>query len=100
HAFSGPQSLQSGSGSPFTLFPPAAGTGASQNSAIADQQPLISLMSSQRNALVQVDESVLPDLRPGRVARVTVNVRHATVTGTVQQVIPIPVKQGGDVEYR
>ena len=98
HAFAGPQSMQSG-GSAFSLFPPAAGTGAAQNSAGSGQQPLISLVTTQSNAIVQVSEDTVPTLHAGRSARVTVNALHQTVNGTVAQVIPIPVNQGGTVEY-
>jgi multidrug resistance efflux pump len=99
HGFSGPQSLQSDSGPGFALFPPAAGAGSGQNSS-SSPQPLISLVSSQHNALAQVGEGAMPRLHPGSTARVTVNALHATVNATVRQVIPIPVSQDGSVEYK
>ena len=99
HAFAGPQSLNNSGGSAFSLFPPAAGTGATQNSANSGQQALISLVTMQSNAIVQVSEDTVPTLHAGRSARVTVNALHQTVSGTVAQVIPIPVNQGGTVEY-
>lgn len=98
HAFAGPQSLAAG-GSAFSLFPPAGGSGATQNSTSGDQQPLISLVTRQSNAIAQVGEDTVPSLHPGRSARITVNALHATVDGTVAQVIPIPVNQGGTVQY-
>ncbi|HEX3780579.1 MAG TPA: HlyD family efflux transporter periplasmic adaptor subunit [Pseudonocardiaceae bacterium] len=99
HAFAGPQSLQTGSSPAFSLFPAQSGSGATQNSTSAGQQPLISLVTTQRNAVAQVSEDQVPALRPGAPATVTVNALKAQVPATVAQVIPVPVSQGGSVEY-
>lgn len=99
HAFAGPQSLQTGSAPAFSLFPAQNGSGATQNSNAGNQQPLISLVTAQRNAVAQVSEDQVSELHQGATAEVTVNALHATVNATVSQVIPIPVSQGGSVEY-
>ncbi|HEX4224359.1 MAG TPA: hypothetical protein VHZ97_18465 [Pseudonocardiaceae bacterium] len=99
HAFAGPQSLQTGSASNFSLFPAQNGNGATQNSNSGDQQPLISLVTAQRNAVAQVSEDQVSALHQGAAAEITVNALHATVNATVSQVIPIPVSQGGSVDY-
>lgn len=99
HAFAGPQSLQTGSASNFSLFPAQNGDGATQNSTSGDQQPLISLVTAQRNAVAQVSEDQVSALHQGTAAQITVNALHATVNATVGQVIPIPVSEGGSVEY-
>jgi multidrug resistance efflux pump len=99
HAFAGPQSLQTGSASNFSLFPAQSGDGATQNSTTGDQQPLISLVTAQRNAVAQVGEDQVSALHQGAAASITVNALHDTVNATVAQVIPIPVSQGGSVDY-
>ncbi|MBC3839332.1 hypothetical protein GXW82_01300 [Streptacidiphilus sp. 4-A2] len=97
HGFSGPSAAQATSGPAFSLFPPAAGTGASNSG--ASQQPLIWLVSSQKYLLAQVSESEAAKLRVGARARVTVNALSLTVDATVSQISPIPVDQDGSVEY-
>lgn len=99
HAFAGPQSLQMDSASNFSLFPAQNGNGATQNSNSGNQQALITLVTAQRNAVAQVSEDQVSSLHQGAAAEITVNALHATVNATVAQVIPIPVSQGGSVEY-
>lgn len=99
HAFAGPQSLQMDSASNFSLFPAQNGNGATQNSNSGAQQALITLVTAQRNAVAQVSEDQVSTLHQGAAARIIVNALHATVNATVAQVIPIPVSQGGSVEY-
>jgi hypothetical protein len=83
----------------FSLFPPAAGTDSTQNPGTANQHPMITLVSSESDAVAQVAESAMPQLKPGKPARVTVNALRQTVDGTVDQVIPMPIDQSGAVEY-
>jgi HlyD family secretion protein len=99
HAFAGPQSLQMDSASNFSLFPAQNGNGATQNSNSGNQQALITLVTAQRNAVAQVSEDQVSSLHQGAAAEITVNALHTTVNATVAQVIPIPVSQGGSVEY-
>jgi HlyD family secretion protein len=99
HAFAGPQSLQTDSASNFSLFPAQNGNGAAQNSNSGAQQALITLVTAQRNAVAQVSEDQVSSLHQGAAAEITVNALHATVNATIAQVIPIPVSQGGSVEY-
>lgn len=98
HGFAGPQSMQAAEAPAFSLFPPA-GAGATQNSGAANQHPLITLVSSDSDAIVQVAESAMPKVKPGTHARVTVNALRQTVDGSVDQVIPMPIDQSGAVEY-
>lgn len=99
HGFAGPQSMQPAQAPAFSLFPPAAGTDSSQNTGTANQHPLVTLVSSESDAVAQVAESAMPRLKPGTKARVTVNALRQTVDGTVDQVIPMPIDQSGAVEY-
>lgn len=97
HGFAGPQSMQAADAPAFSLFPPAAG--ATQNPGAANQHPMITLVSSESDAIAQVAESAMPRLKPGTRARVTVNAVRQTVDGSVDQVIPMPIDQSGSVEY-
>ncbi|MEV6012557.1 biotin/lipoyl-binding protein [Streptomyces sp. NPDC051976] len=97
--FAGPQALQSGSGPAFDLFPDGSAAASEQNGTRADQQPLITLVSAENDAVAQVSEDRIPRLRPGHAARVTVNALHRSVRGAVAHVVRVPVSQGGKVEY-
>jgi multidrug efflux pump subunit AcrA (membrane-fusion protein) len=97
HSYAGPHAASTDSGPAFSLFP-TAGTSSGQTSG-AGQQPLIWLMTSEYTAVAQVDEADVGQARVGRAARVTVNALGETVDATVTQVDPIPVDQGGTVEY-
>ncbi|QUQ63543.1 HlyD family secretion protein [Kutzneria sp. CA-103260] len=97
HGFAGPQSMQAADAPAFSLFPPAAG--ATQNAGGADQHPLITLVSSESDAIAQVAETAMPKVKPGAPARVTVNALRQTVDGKVDEVIPMPIDQSGGVEY-
>lgn len=97
--FAGPQALQSGSGPAFDLFPDGSAAAPEQNGTRADQQPLITLVSAENDAVAQVSEDRIPRLRPGHEARVTVNALHRSVRGAVAHVVRVPVSQGGKVEY-
>jgi multidrug efflux pump subunit AcrA (membrane-fusion protein) len=99
HGFAGPQSMQPAQAPAFSLFPPAAGTDSTQNPGTANQHPLITLVSSESDAVAQVTETAMPGLKPGTKARITVNALRQTVDGTVDQVIPMPIDQSGAVEY-
>ncbi|QMU76610.1 biotin/lipoyl-binding protein [Streptacidiphilus sp. PB12-B1b] len=98
HGFSGPSGAQATSGPAFSLFPPAAGTGAT-SSGSSGQQPLIWLVSAQKYVLAQVSESEVASLHDGSRARITVNALGRTVDATVSQISPIPVDQNGSVQY-
>jgi len=97
HGFNGPSALQATSGPAFSLFP--AESGASQSGSSTSSQPLIWLVSPQTYAMAQVSESEISNLHVGSAAQVTVNALGKTVNGTVEQINPIPVDQGGNVEY-
>ncbi len=97
HGFAGPQSMQSADAPAFSLFPPAVG--ATQNPGAANQHPLITLVSSESDAIAQVAETAMPKVKPGTAARVTVNALRQTVDGKVDEIIPMPVDQSGGVEY-
>jgi len=97
HGFAGPQSMQAADAPAFSLFPPAVG--ATQNPATANQHPLITLVSSESDAIAQVAEAAMPRVKPGTPARVTVNALRQTVDGKVDEVIPMPIDQSGGVEY-
>lgn len=98
-AFSGPQAVETGSGPAFSLFPPSDGSNSTRNPG-DDQQPLVSLATSDFHAVAQVSEDAVAGLRPGAPARITVNTLRHTVDGTVAAVIPVPVNQGGSVSYQ
>ncbi|MBB5895922.1 HlyD family secretion protein [Kutzneria kofuensis] len=99
HGFAGPQSMQPAQAPAFSLFPPAAGADSTANPGTANQHPLITLVSSESDAVAQVAEAAMPGLKQGTPARVTVNALRRTVDGTVDQVIPMPIDQSGSVEY-
>jgi multidrug resistance efflux pump len=100
HGFSGPNSLQAGgnSGPAFSLFPSQTNSGTS-NSSSSSTQPLIWLVGPQQYAQAQVSETEISNLHVGSAATITVNALGKTADATVSQINPIPVNQGGSVEY-
>jgi multidrug resistance efflux pump len=98
HGFLGPTSSQSSSGGSFSLFP-ATPSAASSGDNQTEQEPLVSIANGATIAVAQVSEKEASQLNPGQVAHVTVNALSETVGGTVEQVVPIPVRQNGSVEY-
>lgn len=99
HTYAGPSPATPGNSPTFSLFPSspsATSTGNSQN----DNQPLITITGGQVLAVAQVGESEASKLKPGGAAHVTINVLAKTLSGTVEQVVPIPIRQNGTVSYQ
>ncbi len=99
HAYTGPPSLQSSTGPAFSLFPSSTASSAGGNASGGNQQPLISIVSNQNDALAQVSQNTISKLRAGQLARVKINALNDTVDATVSQIVPIPVNQSGTVDY-
>lgn len=96
-SYASPQGLSEGQPS-FSLFPPPPSTATVNNNQFV---PLVSLDEDAGwQVMAQVPEGSIAAIHPGMGARVSIAALNAVVDAQVTQLIPVPVRVNGDVEYQ